>query len=124
MKNDKKYNALLIKYENTMESLEIIKTKLEVYEENKEFSKGNMFNDFEQSDLNERLSDLEKEKRNLENENQILKISNKNELNTKVLEMESEIFELNKDREKLKQQNDLKDQKIKLLEDEIDGLRN
>jgi hypothetical protein len=36
MKHEKKYDALRIKYETTLESLEIIKTKLEVYEDNKE----------------------------------------------------------------------------------------
>ena len=77
--------------------MEILQSKLSVYEENPAFQKFGGRNDLNEFDmigvdeLQEKISDLEHQVDDLTNQNKVLRISNQSELNTKVLQMEQEV---------------------------------
>eukprot|EP00347_Sterkiella_histriomuscorum_P015629 403356306 len=128
-KLEKKFANIEQKYQSTLENLEIMQSKLSVYEENPSFSKmgRNELSNYDQmpdEDLQEKIAELEKTIRDVENENKILRINNESELNTQVLILEQKNLDLHQDIEKFKNQLELRNQKVHLLEEEIDGLRN
>jgi len=57
---------------------------------------------------------LKTKKKELENENHILKMNNTNDLTSKIIELENKLFELTKENGKIRQQNELKESKIKI----------
>jgi hypothetical protein len=59
----------------------------------------------------------------LKKENAILKISNQTDLNTRVLSLEQRIMDAEADKDKFKAKVELKEQRIKDMENEIEFLR-
>lgn len=76
-----------------------------------------------EKDVHEQLHARNKEIEELRKENSILKISNLNELNTNILTLEQRITDANAERDRFKVKLEMKDQRIRTLETELDIIR-
>ena len=86
-KLEKKLAGMESKYRETLESLEIMQSKLAIYEENPSYARmgKNELSDFqkmEEENLAEKVEELQKHIRLLETENAILRETNASELSS------------------------------------------
>ncbi len=69
--------------------------------------------------MNSKIKEIEE----LRKENSILKISNLTELNTSILTLEQRLTDANAERDRVKVKLELREQRIRTLETELDVLR-
>ena len=69
--------------------------------------------------MNAKIKEIEE----LRKENSILKISNLTELNTSILTLEQRLTDANAERDRVKVKLELREQRIRTLETELDVLR-
>lgn len=129
---EQKYDALKVKDRANKDLIETLQTKLRVYENlrGEDGIAGSGLGELDElekqeieKDVHEQLQARLKEIEELRKENSILKISNLNELNTNILTLEQRITDANAERDVYKAKAELKEQRIKTLQCDLDILR-